>query len=303
MSRRRRRRQQSPEEQLAEAKLELERAESALSYRKSQLAEAEGELAALSGPGGWFAAIVGKKAAYEADAVARITALKSEIVSLRKRLIEARQGLAKSEGSVKRHEGKRKEHEAELERLADRVRPNALHPLYADLKEVEARLQTSADELFTYDDALAACGGLLGAMAAVAIATGKVKSTAAADAFRDLPASSTLAFLRRREVHREAQNVPDSVARFNEACGRLGLKPLPIEVPDIGSGWDTLFVDNVVRDLHHLERVQRFARRIEDERELVRETMIWISQRRKEALAKQDALLAERRAVLERGIG
>ena len=49
MSRRRRQREKTWEEQRDEAQLEVERAESALQYRKSQLAEAQSELESLGG--------------------------------------------------------------------------------------------------------------------------------------------------------------------------------------------------------------------------------------------------------------
>ncbi|MEZ4316784.1 MAG: hypothetical protein R3F61_04760 [Myxococcota bacterium] len=300
MSRRRRSREPTWEEQHAEAKLELERAESALQYRKSQLAEVHAELKALSGPSGWFAALAGTKATYEAEAQAKIKSLGSEILTGRKRLIEARQALAKFERAAKDKADKAREREAELERFADRIRSGGgVHPLKERLAEVEGRIQAQADHLFLLDDAVYACAGLTSAIAQVARLTGNAKRWAVSDAFVDLPGSSSMTFLRTHEIRREAANVPDSVARFNAACEKLGLAPLRVEVPDLGAGWDQLFLDNLLTDLHHLKRLETFGRRLEDERDLVRDTMMWLATQRRAALEKQETLMKERHALLE----
>lgn len=304
MSRRRRQREKTWEEQRDEAQLEVERAESALQYRKSQLAEAQSELESLGGVGGFFAALVGKKAGYEAEAKARIEAANREILAARKRLIEARQALGKFERTAADREAQLRQRDEELERFAERVRSGGTHPLKERLDALEERIQTNADQLFAYDEAIYACAGLNGAIGQVMSLTGQAKAWSSMDTFRmDMPFTSGLTFLKTQEVRREAANLPESVKRFNAACARLGMQPLDIEVPDLGEGWDQLFFDNILTDLHHLRRLETFGRRLEDERELVRETMLFVGSKRKGLVEEQENLIKERRKLLDEALG
>jgi len=304
LSRRRKKRELSWEEQRAAAKLERERAEDALRYRKSQLADAESELVALAGPGGWFAAIVGKKAAYEAEAQAKIKALKTETLALRKRLIEARQAEAKFERSAKQRDQQAHERDAELEVFADRVRQTHSHSIYEALQDLEERIQVNADKLFEFDDAMYACSGLSASIGQVIRATGSAKTWASMDAFSSpIPGSNTLTFLRTRQINKEAATVPQAIERFNLAIGKLGLSPMDIEIPDLDSGWESLLFDNIITDLHNLNRLEGFARRIEDERDMIRETMLWVATQRKAVVDDQAALIAARRKLLDEALG
>ena len=304
MPRRRKKRELSWEEQRAAAKLERERAEDALRYRKSQLAEAEAELLSLAGPGGWFAAIVGKKAGYEAEANAKIKALKTETLALRKRLIEARQAEAKFERSAKQRDQQARDRDAELEVFAERVRQTHSHSIYEALEEIEGRIQANADKLFEFDDAMYACSGLSASIGQVLRATGSAKSWANMDAFSSpVPGANALTFLRTRQINTEAATVPAAIERFNKAITKLGLSPMEIEIPNIENGWESLLLDNIVTDLHNLNRLEGFARRVRDERDMIRETMLWIATRRKAVVDDQAALIVERRKLLDEALG
>lgn len=286
-----------------EAKLEVERADSALRYRKSQMAEAEAELLSLEGIGGIFAALMGRKAAYQEELIGKITALKSEILKERKRLIEARQNLAKFDKAKSEQDQKKAERDAHLDAFAQRVRSSASHPLKRTLLGLEDEMQAELDTLTGFEEALAATMGLLGAMGKVMALTMTSKRYQSVDTYTPLPFMSELAFLKRVEVRSEAQALPAAIARFNDASESVGLKALDIRVPDIGMGWDQLFIDGFLMDSYRLAKIEQFARRLDDERDMVRETMLWLSNRRKESSDRIQVLLSQRRDMLDEALG
>jgi hypothetical protein len=278
MGRRRRgQRQKSWEDQRAEARLELERAESALKYRRSQFSEAEAELKSLEGPSGWFAAVLGKRAVYRAEIQGRMKALHAEVVASRTRLIEARKALASFDREAAKRDAKTRQRDDELEQFAMRIRESGMHYLKDKLAEIEDEIEDHAQRLAQLDDAIEAAATLNGTLKA---------------------------FVNRgANTQRVSGDVPALMERFNAACESLDLPPLNIDVPDIGMPWEQFLATGVLADLHYEERLVRFKRRVQDESQMVVDTMMHLSSLRKPLFEAQEKRLARRRAFLDESLG
>ncbi len=300
--RRRGKRKKSWEQRRDEAQLELERAESALAYRRAQLTEAETELASLEGPSGWLAALLGRREAYREEIQGRMKALQTEVLAGRKRLIEARRVIGSFERQAQERAQKDRQRDDELEQFAARVRDSGMHPLKEPLAEIEQDIDANAQQLALLDEAIAAAGSLSATMKAVLAAGRKAHRWAGIDAFQfDLPAAAH--GWAHHNIQHATADVPAAVDRFNAACEKLELRPLNVEVPDIGMPWEQLLSSGILADLHYEERLVRFKRRVEDETQMVTDTLLHLVTRRKTAFEAQEASLARRRQLLDEALG
>jgi hypothetical protein len=284
-----------------EAREEVERNESALAYRKTQLEEAQAELAGLGGFGGLLPALLGRRAAVQAELEARIKALNQDMLACRKRLIEARQKRASVARLDAAETTARTERDAELERFADRIR-DSHHPLRETLLELEERLQAGADRLFDITDAFRACSGLTARVGEVGRITGHARSYAGYD-LAGIPGAQTLAFLKTREAQTEATTLPEAIDRFNDACAVLGLAPMQIDVSKLPTGWTHIVADGLMSDYARILQISAYQDELATLKDLARDTALRLAEWRTTALAEQEDLIRQRRTLLDEALG
>jgi hypothetical protein len=284
-----------------EAREEVERAESALAYRKTQLEEAQAELVGLGGFGGLLPTLLGRRAAVRAELEARIKALTQDMLGCRKRLIEARHKRSSLARLDAAEVTARAERDAELERFADRIR-DSHHPLREALLELEERLQAGADRMFDITDAFRACSGLSARVGEVGRITGHARSYAAYD-MAGIPGAQSLAFLKTREAQNEATTLPEAIHRFNDACAVLGLAPMQIDVNKLPTGWTHMVADGLVTDYLRMQQISAYQDELTTLKELARDTSLRLAEWRTAALAEQEDLIRQRRTLLDEALG
>lgn len=291
----------SLEKRAADAAEAVARAESALQYRKTQLAEAQDELAGLDGMSGMLLALIGRRGSARAEAEARIRALQSEVLACRTRLIEARQARAIVGREEQSAADARAVRDDELERFAERVR-DSHHPLRDALVAVEDEIQEGYDRLADLTDAFRACSGLSASLAEIGRKANRAVDLAWADTY-DLPGAQVLGFLKTREIQKDVTTVPEAIERFNSECLKLGLEPLDLQLSRLGTDWSALFVDNILTDLSRLRTLGAYAEEIASIKQIAVETSLWVAGQRTEALAAQEERIQRRRTLLDEALG
>lgn len=291
-------------QQIADAREQIENAKAGLGLLRAQHAEAVADLEALGGIAGVFSMLFGSRAEEQARREARVKQLAAEIQACRQRQIEAQQLLNRLSQREQDQRSARDARDLELEQFAVRVR-DSHHPLREELLAVEEEIQAVIDQLDDHDRAFKACSGLAACVGEVDRNAGNARSTIDAQRFRGVTMSSQSVMVLPvgvQAIQTAAEAIPDAIDRFNDECARIGLDPLDLEVAEFRVGITGLFGSALFQP-GILLRIEELVEDLRSVRQIAVETSLFVAERRKELLVKQEELMAKRRALLDGALG